>query len=372
MLSLQQLISDVDGSVGRGSGEDRARTLGRITDLFLVGSDAFTPDQVELFDMVIQRFAVAIETRARVELAVKLAHLAKAPPGIVIALANDEIVVARSVLANSPQLDDQTLMAIALEKGCDHMLAICERAALSTAVTDVLVEKGDGVVRHAVAGNRGARFSPAGAAVLVGHARQDAALRAVLCERDDLPAEAASRLLAMARETVRARLLQALPGAGREVEGAVERGALDLARATARMAAAESTPAVLRRVLDGPAFTEADLAAFAEEDRRADVLEAMVSMTGLSKACLEPIFEERDNDLLIVIGKARGWAWSTVRSLLRLRDPNLTQRHQFRRCEETFDGLAPATASRVVHFLKVRDTTAILTRGPKPDRLRSA
>lgn len=108
-------------------------------------------------------------------------------------------MVARPVLSRSPRLDDQTLMAIALEQGRDHMLAICERPILSPCVTDVLLAEGDGVVRHAVVGNPGARFSPVGTATLIHHARRDQALGELLGERMDLSPFEARQLMEIAR-----------------------------------------------------------------------------------------------------------------------------------------------------------------------------
>ena len=56
---------------------------------------------------------------------------------------------------------------IAKSKGQNHLLAISERASLSEAVTDVLVDRGDTHVHHALAKNSGARFSESGFAALV-------------------------------------------------------------------------------------------------------------------------------------------------------------------------------------------------------------
>lgn len=356
MSPLACLLKDVDGSLGRGSGEDRARTLARITDLFVDGADDYGPEEVELFDSVIQRFAAAIETRARVELAERLAPLGNGPRGVLLTLAHDEIVVARPVLSHSPRLYDQDLMAIAVQRGRDHMLAICDRPKVSESVTDVLVHQGDGVVRHAIAGNLGARFSLMGAATLIDHSRGDAALQELLGDRPDLSPTQAGQLVTIAKETARRHLTRSLPGADGAIAAAVDRGAsaveavLDKPR--------RPGPTGLSVFASDRDVTETDLARYAAERRSEQALGALATLTGLAPDCIDRIFEERDNDLLLVIGKARGWSWGTVRLLLQLRDPRLSERHHFRRAEETFDGLATATAQRVLHFLKVREATA--------------
>lgn len=371
MLQLSQILTDVDKTADRGSGGDRARTLRRLTDLFVGGADAFTPDQIALFDVVIQRFATAIELSARIELAGRLAGLPGAPAGVLRMLALDEIVVARPVLAGSPQLDDQTLLEVALAKGRDHMLAICERPTISPLLADMLVERGDGVVRHAVAGNPGARFSPSATATLVDRARRDDALGTLLRDRRDLPRAVLAQLVEIAKDAARHRLAVALPGAEGEIAGAVDRGARSLSDAPARTTRdyAAAFQAVETR-LGGREPHEADLSGLAEEGRVEDVIASMSAMTGLSTSCLERIFGEPQNDLLIVIGKSKDWSWSTVRALVRMRDPSLSERYSLRRAQETFESLAIATACRVVHFLKVRETARHTGDDARPSRVR--
>ena len=367
MLSLDQLMTDVDRSVSRESGEDRARMLARLTDLFVGRAGSLAPEQVELFGAVMERFATAIETGARVELALRLAGLAQAPRAVVATLAHDEIAVARPLLTSSACLDDQTLMSVALARGRDHMLAICERPAVSPAVTDLLVHQGDATVRQAIAGNPGARFSPVACATLVDHARRDEILGELLADRTDLPPGAMRRLVEIAKDTAKQRLRASLPGAEIEIDSAVERSATAVGRRPGRAVAPPSPMAVPDA---GRSGVEIDVERLARELRTAETLFAISAITGLSLDCLRRIFDERDNDLLLVIGKASGWSWGTVKAVLKLRDPGLTERHHFRRSEEVFDGLAAATAARVVHFLKMRETEGHLaTSGSGQDRL---
>ncbi|MBP0651520.1 DUF2336 domain-containing protein, partial [Mycobacterium tuberculosis] len=66
------------------------------------------------------------------------------------------------VLEHSPVLTDDDLVAVAQNKGQDHMVAIAKRATLTQTVTDVLVERGEGEVLNTVARNMGAQFSEDG------------------------------------------------------------------------------------------------------------------------------------------------------------------------------------------------------------------
>lgn len=367
MTSLAQLLTDVDNSVGRRSETDRVVTLRRLTDLLVVGGQGLSEDHLELFDEVIHRFAFAIETCARVELAQRLAGLGKAPRGILRTLAHDEIVVARPVLVGSTCLTDQTLLEVAALRGREHMLAICERPALSSLVTDILVAKGDGSIRHAIAGNSGASFSPGGTATLLDHAREDAVLAGILGGRSDLAPEARRRLIDLAKEAAQTRLEASLPGAERLVAGAVDRGAAMIVASAAEPGRSYGSAAsTIQSMASRRSLSETDLIYFATHDRTEEAVVSIAVMCGLPVRAIDRIFEDPDNDLLLVIGRARGWSWRTVHSLIRLRDPARADRAAMRRAEEVFDGLKPAAAARVVQLLKVRETAGHLAGPPGP------
>lgn len=365
---MNHLIRDIEGCIRRGSGPVRAQVASRLADLMAQGGDALTFDQIAVFDEVIQRFSVVIETRARVDLAQKLCSLSKGPRRTLLMLAGDEeVIVARPVLSESPDLADQDLVRIATERGRDHMLAMCERTTVSEMVTDVLVTLGDGVVRHAIAANPGARFSRVGTAALLDHSRTDDALQDLLGQRDDLSPAQTRQLIEIAKQSARRRIAGSLTSASRDaVASATDRSATsvvaDLDRSIPDYGPALET---VRAITDVRALDEEDLSGFALDGRKEETICALAAMSGLSIGGVERVFQERDNDLLIVIGRARGWMWDTVRSLLKLRDPSLQERYHFRRAEETFGTMAVPTAQRVLHFLRVRETAV---KPPPPQR----
>src|SRR3977135_4371897 len=73
-------INDVEDALANGTVDRRGELLRRVTDLFVVGSDQYTYDQIELFDQVFIRLAAQIEISARALLAIRLAPLPNAPP----------------------------------------------------------------------------------------------------------------------------------------------------------------------------------------------------------------------------------------------------------------------------------------------------
>ena len=129
---------------------------------------------------------------------------------------DDEIEVAGNVLANSSRLGTDVLVEIASSKGQDHLLAISGRPNLPAAVTDVIVDRGEGQVIRKLANNAGAQFSEAGYSNIVARASADDELVEILGLRGDLPANCMRDLLRRAKDAVRARLLAIAPPALQE------------------------------------------------------------------------------------------------------------------------------------------------------------
>ena len=125
----------------------RADVLRKVTDLFVVGSGRFSEDQIELFDHVMGKLIENIERAACAQFGNRIATIPDAPPRVVRTLAfHDAIEIAGPVLQHSERLDQSTLVENAKTKGQDHLLAISGRKALTEAVTDILVERGNKAV----------------------------------------------------------------------------------------------------------------------------------------------------------------------------------------------------------------------------------
>jgi uncharacterized protein (DUF2336 family) len=358
-LQGNKLIQELEDSIAKSPSGKRVDHLRRVTDLFLRDAQALNDEQIELFDVVIARLATAIETSARIELAERLAGVGNAPRGVVRSLAHDEISVARPILARSERLSDDDLVAVALAKGRDHMLAISERCALTEPVTDILVKRGDRNVVHSVAGNPGARFSEDGMAALVDRSRADDALQSLLGQRSDISDEQMRQLVAIAKETARRRLGDSMPEAPRpELDHAVEIGSLRVEAAVVP-GQRDYTAAmqVVENIAASRALTEQDVLAYASEERFEECVCAISLMAGLSLNASERLFRESEAELLLVVAKAQEWSWPTVRKMITLRTDGVAQPHLVKRAHDTFNQLKPITAQRVVHFLKVREAS---------------
>ena len=155
-MAEQSILAEIEGALASGSPRRQAEILRRVTDLFLAGAHSYSEEHVDLFDGVISRLAEKIETKARAELASRLAPLANAPLATVRRLARDEsIEAAGPILAHSPRLTDEDLLAIAAGDSQERLLAISKRAALSEPVSDALVSRGNRDVVLSVTRNAG-------------------------------------------------------------------------------------------------------------------------------------------------------------------------------------------------------------------------
>jgi uncharacterized protein (DUF2336 family) len=197
------LFDDLEAALQRGSSEKRVAMLRQVTDLFLKEADRLNERQIEVFDGVLVQLIKRIEARTLVEISERLAPVANAPIELTLNLArHSEIGVARPILANYSQLTTAELVEIAKTRSQDHLLAISVRAQIETAVTDILVDRGNQAVVHSVAGNSGAKFSENGFAALLKAAATDDILAEKAGSRLDLPLDLFRQLLLRATEAV--------------------------------------------------------------------------------------------------------------------------------------------------------------------------
>jgi uncharacterized protein (DUF2336 family) len=374
MTAVSALLRDLEARVTRGSNDERALTMSRLTDLFVATADGISEDQIGVFDVVIGRLANAIESRARAQLSERLADIANAPTGVVRQLALDEIAVARPVLTRSQRLTEEDLIAIASAKGRDHMLAISERPELTESVTDFLVLRGDRVISHAVASNTGARFSRRGISVLVTRAIKDDALQATLGVRKDVPEELVQQLVAAAKESARMRLSVTVPhNESAILNSALDRGAADVASqadVSGELGRFGKALAEVRRLNDTGKLDEHAVSTFAGLKARDEAVCAIAVLSRLPLSGAERALFGSDRDSTLILGRALGWSWDTVRQLLALRSAEDNAPHVIARAHQSYDTLAPATAQRVLRFLQIREqashaSTQTVVRGQK-------
>ncbi len=335
----------------------RADAARRIAELFLQGATGFRPEHVDLFDGILIGLVPHTELTVRADIAERLSSVANAPRNLVGQLAReDEIVIAGPLLRRSPVIDEKALIEIARDKGQEHLLAMTERPAMSTGLTDVIVSRGDREVVRRTAGNAGASFSQSGYSHLIRRAGQDGVLTLTVGQRDDLSAEQLKELVAGSIDVIRRRLLDVVKP---ERQTAIRQAMADISGMMAPVEGRRNFEPAQRAVLalhEAGTLNEMALLDFAKAFKYEESIAALSAMSGVKIATLDRLIAGDRYDPILIVSKTIGLEWATVRALILLRlGPNrVPSPADIEGARVNFARLMPSTAERVVTFWKSR------------------
>jgi uncharacterized protein (DUF2336 family) len=309
MSASQSFLQELDLAVLQGSAESRAKALSYATDMLVVGH--YSEQEIWVFGEVMGRLSDAIEVAVRAELARRLATTANAPINVVRKLAfDDSIDVAGPILEHFERLDPETLIRNIRTKSQPHLLAISRRKSIPAVVTDELVTRGNHEVVTLVAANGGASISNFGFMHLIKRAKGDAVLVSQIGLRPDIPQPIFLELIAKASADVRRKLEQERPDLVTEIRMSVAEVAGSL---QTRFGYASAEKAVTARHKLG----RLDEIAIGDYARAHRVEETTI---GLSLLCALPVgtIEQAmtDPEMVLIVAKARDFAWETAMSLL--------------------------------------------------------
>ncbi len=263
----------------------------------------------------------------------------------------------------SARLSDKDLVEIAETKTQAHLLAISSRPRIGTAVTDVLLQRGDGAVFHKLAENAEANFSERGFAALVRHAERDDQLAEKVGLRFDIPLRLFRELLTRATEAVRAHLLALCPpeSLGRiqsvlaTICTDVKRAAgipqeQDYVRARARVRALHNSGE-----LDDRAILE-----FARTLCYAEIVAALSLLSEAPVKLMEKLLQSEHLEAFLIPCKAAGLSWPTARLILTCRTiGRQTSGQDLDQAERDYQNLSINNAQRVLRFWQVRQAARI-------------
>jgi uncharacterized protein (DUF2336 family) len=358
-MAVAPSIPGLEDIVKHGDPKRRSDAARKIADLFLAGAPRFRPGHIDLFDGILSGLVPHTEAAARAGLAERLSALDNAPPMLVDLLAReDEISIAGPLLRRSPVIAEPTLIEIARMRGQGHLLALSERPVLSFGVTDVIVRRGDREVVRRVAGNAGARFSQSGYSSLIKRACDDGVLTLAVGQRDDLSAPQLKELLAGSADIVRRRLFEvarpdrktAIGETMAEISGAPKPAAI-------RRDFAPAQRAILAMHQAGK-LNEAALLGFAKAHQYEHSVAALSALAGVQIATIDRVMMRDRADSVLILGRASGLKWATVRALimLRLGPGRAVSATDVEEARLNFERLAASTAQRVVNFWQTRQS----------------
>ncbi len=336
----------------RGGPEHDAEIFGQVTDLFLSSVDHLSESQINSVDGVLAGLVGRVEAAMLVDLSEDLSEIGRAPRQTVRALAfHDDPLVATPVLRRSCGLSEADLLEIVNSGRQQHLLAICDRKALSEKLTDALMRLGDVKVSNALARNAGAQFSECGYATLVGRAERDESLAEKLGLRLDLPASLLRELLSKVADVVQARFLTApRPVAKAKAEGSAA-AAVEGGRPTRPKVDYTAVQAELDMLNRTGKLNDGAVNRFAVRCEYTNVVAALALKADIKPEAVEPLLDSERLYGLIVACKAARLSWSTTTMIVRNRPgcPPPTQR-ELDQCVAIHESLLLSVAQWTIRF----------------------
>jgi uncharacterized protein (DUF2336 family) len=361
------LINEIQDTTVSGSTKRQLKALTRVTDLFAAGSGRYSKQQTELFGEVFKALVAVIELKTRVKLASHLASDPNVPATLVRAFAfDDAIAVAAPVLSQSTALSESDLVVSASTQSQGHLYAIAQRRALSEAISEILIERGEPKVVHTVAKNAGARISDRSFRELVVRAGDDAELALHVGTRRDIPRHHFLKLLETASASVCRKIVAANPQFADAVQGALTE-VIDDINLVVRKRSPDHAKAKIkvRRLTDWRELGESNVHAAA---RAQNFEQAVTALSVLARCPIEMAERALLNEhpgAVQVIAKAAGCSWVTVKALLLMTAADRRMSNKdLDRARQNFERLEPRTAKRVLEFYDARRNVRTIARQP--------
>jgi uncharacterized protein (DUF2336 family) len=362
----QTLIDELEDVIADKTIGDRAAMLRRVSDLFVLASGKLSDEQLALFDDVMNRLLEEIETSARAAFGHILATIPDAPPRVVRVLALDDAIdVAGPILLHSGQVDDMTLVEGAKTKSQAHLLAISRRNKVAESVTDILVERGNQQVVLSAAGNPGAAFSEFGYSTLVQRSSGDEDLTGCIWSRPEIPRQHLLKLFADASESVKLKLTSKDPQKTNLILEIVAQASHQIqTRAREKSAGFAAAHSYVQSLHEAGGLGETQLAEFARAGKFDETTVALSIMCDLPIGLIERAFGQDRSEQIIVIAKAVGLSWETVKAILLLYAKVANgSKHKLDQFFEMFMRLKAETAKKAIQFYRLRERAAM----PRPN-----
>jgi len=364
------LLDELQTALAHGTVARRVETLRRVTDLFLHAADDYSDEQIDLFDDVFRCLMRHIETSAKVMLSNRLAPIPKAPPQTVQTLAFDDLIeIAAPMLTQSERLTDDMLIASAQSKSQAHLLAISGRSSLSNAVTDVLIEHGNGEVIERTASNPGATFSENGYRGLLAHAERNEGVAVCLGLRPSIPRHHFLKLIAKASASVRARLAEANPERAADISAAVTAATRQATAAPEAISAAtEIAHGLVQLLYDDGRLDEREISKFAAAGKFDETNAAISCLAKVPVPLTETMMVGSHIEGILILAKVCDLSWPTVQQIIEMRaEVTGIPATDLAETRLTYERLRPSTAQQVLRFHKMQEAATPKT---KPDSVR--
>jgi uncharacterized protein (DUF2336 family) len=172
-----------------------------------LGSPALTARERQMAEDIVRTLAGDVVVTVRAALAHHLRHAARLPLDVARRLADDVDAVALPILAESPTLDDDSLLAILGDASAAKQQAIAGRAAVSEPVAGALITTGSEQAVAALMRNPAAHIAETSLQTAIDRFTGSEAVQDGMVGRDTLPVTVAERLAVLVSDQLRAHLV---------------------------------------------------------------------------------------------------------------------------------------------------------------------
>lgn len=287
------------------SSEKRRALLRELTTHFF-GDAPRSAAEDQLYDDVLTGLTFEMETAVRAELSARFALSPTAPRGLIRRLASDEMAVAEAVLRSSPVLTDEDLLGVVRSRSQAHLRAVSERATVSEAVSDAIVERGDDETLGTLLRNDGARLSRSANETAVERAKANPALHEATVRRQSLPADLLNEMYFVVEARLRQQILEQNASMDPDLlESALSAGRARVATEDGALPADYSEClAYVEELKAANQLTPTMLARFLRSGSRTPFLIALAQLADVDFHTASQIVEKKELDALAVICKA--------------------------------------------------------------------
>ncbi|HXB79805.1 MAG TPA: DUF2336 domain-containing protein [Bradyrhizobium sp.] len=264
--------------------------------------------------------------------------------------------MAAPLLSRSTVLSETDLAHGANTLSQGHLYAIAQRQTVSELITDILIERGESNVVHAVAKNAGARISERGFRDLILRAGNDSQLGLHVGSRRDIPRHHLLVLLETASAEVYSKIVAANPQFVEAAQGAVTE-VVDEINLEIRQNSPDHAEAK-KRVRRLKYWKELGESKVHMAARAQDFEQAVLALSVLARCPIEVAERAVLNEnpgAVQVVAKAAGCAWTTVKALLLMRAANRSlSKADLELARANYERLEVRAARRVLEFYDSR------------------
>jgi uncharacterized protein (DUF2336 family) len=214
-------------------------------------------------------------------------------------------------------LDDADLVSVAEQRGQGHLMVLSNRKDLPTAVTDVIVTRGDDRVVQTVARNQTARFSQFGFETLTVRAEADDKLRSILYSREDVSGETLAKILEAARRKAETDLAESVDmDARRSGIGTRRRNAKPWSRRKPRACGFLACRGGVERLAGAGSLSEQGIAALIEAGRLPEAITGIARLAQMPVDVISKAYSAPHYDPLLFVLRGIKFGWPTFKLML--------------------------------------------------------